>query len=129
LEGSSCKPSRYPVHPRATPSAPGPLGPPNVGCVGNGRRCSAAWPRLSGCLILSLRPVPVARGRWGSGRITMRIGDLVSALGAVAGLPPKILLTCLVSVFALHGCAGFVTSESTPSAHGQPPVERPVTIR
>src|SRR6202051_3709296 len=64
-----------------------------------------------------------------TGRIAMKIRDVVSALSVVAGLPPTILLTCLVSVFALHGCAGFVTSESTPSAHGQPPVERPVTIR
>lgn len=77
----------------------------------------------------------------------MRIGDVVSALGAVAGLlstaafakhpgspsplrrPPTILLTCLVCVFALQGCAGFVTSESTPSPHWQPPVNRPVRIR
>jgi predicted acylesterase/phospholipase RssA len=77
----------------------------------------------------------------------MRIGDVVSALSAVAGLlstaafakqpgspsplrlPPTILLTCLVCVFALQGCAGFVTSESTPSPHWQPPVNRPVTIR
>jgi predicted acylesterase/phospholipase RssA len=77
----------------------------------------------------------------------MRIGDVVFALSAVAGLPstaafarqpgsraplrppPTILLTCLVYVFALHGCAGFVTSESTPSPHWQPPVNRPVTIR
>ena len=77
----------------------------------------------------------------------MRIGDLVFALSAVAGLPstaafarqpgspaplrppPMILLTCLVYVFALHGCAGFVTSESTPSPHWQPRVNRPVTIR
>jgi predicted acylesterase/phospholipase RssA len=77
----------------------------------------------------------------------MRIGDVVFALSAVAGLPstaalarqpgspsplrlpPTILLTCLVCVLALQGCAGFVTSESTPSPHWQPPVNRPVTIR
>jgi predicted acylesterase/phospholipase RssA len=77
----------------------------------------------------------------------MRIRDVICALSAVAGLPslyefarkpgspsplrlpPTILLTCLVCVVALHGCADFVTSESTPSAQWQPPVERPVTIR
>ena len=77
----------------------------------------------------------------------MRIRDVICALSAVAGLPslyefarkpgspsplrlrPTILLTCLVCMVALHGCADFVTSESTPSAHWQPPVERPVTIR
>jgi predicted acylesterase/phospholipase RssA len=77
----------------------------------------------------------------------MRIGDVVFALSAVAGLPSTaalarqpgspsplrlpstILLTCLVCVLALQGCAGFVTSESTPSPHWQPPVNRPVTIR
>jgi predicted acylesterase/phospholipase RssA len=77
----------------------------------------------------------------------MRIGDVICALSAVAGLPsiaefakqpgspsplrlaPRILFTCLVCVFALHGCADFVTSESTPSPHWQPPVNRPVTIR
>ena len=60
----------------------------------------------------------------------MRIRDVVSALSAVAGLRSStILLTSLTCLFALHGCAGFVTSESTPSAHWQPPVERPVTIR
>ena len=77
----------------------------------------------------------------------MRFGDVASASSAFAGLPsigefakkpagpsprqlpPTILLTCLVYMLALHGCAGFVTSESTPSAHWQPPVDRPVTIR
>jgi len=77
----------------------------------------------------------------------MRIGDVVSRLSAAAGprstaafakqtgsrsplrLAPTILLTCLVCVFALHGCAGFVTSESTPSSNRQPPANRSVTIR
>jgi len=77
----------------------------------------------------------------------MRIGDVVFALSAVAALPSiaafarqpgspsplrlpsMILLTCLVCVFALHGCAGFVTSESTPFPDWHPPVNRPVTIR
>jgi predicted acylesterase/phospholipase RssA len=75
----------------------------------------------------------------------MRIGDVVSVLSAVAlpstefakqpgspsplRLPPTILLTFLVCVLAVHGCAGLVTSESTPSPHWQPPVNRSVTIR
>jgi predicted acylesterase/phospholipase RssA len=77
----------------------------------------------------------------------MRIGDVISALSAVTGLPsscefakrlgspsslrfsPASLLTCFACVLALHGCAGFVTSEATPSSHRQPPVDRPVTIR
>jgi predicted acylesterase/phospholipase RssA len=61
----------------------------------------------------------------------MRIGEFAKkpAGRSPRQLPPTILLTCLVYVLALHGCAGFVTSESTPSAHWQPPVDRPVTIR
>jgi len=35
--------------------------------------------------VTSTYSVPVARGRRGNGRITMRIRDVVSALGAVAG--------------------------------------------
>jgi hypothetical protein len=46
----------------------------------------------------------------------MRIGDLISPLSLV-----------LVCLSALEGCAGLVESE--PSAHRQPPMERPLTIR
>jgi predicted acylesterase/phospholipase RssA len=45
-------------------------------------------------------------------------------------LPPHaILLLCLLCAFTLHGCAGLVESQATLPAHGQPPVNRPVTIR
>jgi predicted acylesterase/phospholipase RssA len=75
----------------------------------------------------------------------MRIGDLISPLSSVASFPlieegadrlarpapprlsPTLLLVCLVCLSALEGCAGLVVDE--PSAHRQPPMDRPMTIR
>src|SRR5882757_8582957 len=84
----------------------------------------------------------------------VRIIDVLSALGSVAGLPslsraarecirrvgklsspPElrrlivILLICLVCLLALQGCAGLAVGESTSSVDRQPLVETPLTIR
>ena len=84
----------------------------------------------------------------------MRIIDVLSNLGSVAGLPslsraarecirragklsspPElrrlivILLICLVCLLALQGCAGLAVGESTSSVDRQPLVETPLTIR
>jgi predicted acylesterase/phospholipase RssA len=76
----------------------------------------------------------------------VRIMDVLSALGTVAGLssrfraaktcigrelrrPLAILFICLVCLCVLQGCAGFAVSESRSSVDRQPPVEMPLTIR
>ena len=73
----------------------------------------------------------------------MRIGDVISALNAVASfssreepvasppvrLPRAILVICLVCTLAFQGCAGFVVSEATPPTHWQPLLEQPMTFR
>ena len=69
----------------------------------------------------------------------VRLIDVISALGTVAGLPSRrppelrrllaILSICLVCLSALLGCAGLAVSESKSSVDRQPPAEMPLTIR
>jgi predicted acylesterase/phospholipase RssA len=84
----------------------------------------------------------------------VRIINVVSALGTVAGLPSlfrtaktrigrvirlsspwelwrllAIVFICFVCLCALQGCAGFAVSESRSSVDRLPPVEKPLTIR
>ena len=44
-------------------------------------------------------------------------------------VPRMSLILCLLCALALHGCAGLVESQAIVRARGQPPVERPPTIR
>jgi len=52
-----------------------------------------------------------------------------SRIGAAERGQFAVSFICLVSLFALQGCAGIAVSESTSPVDRQPPVEMPLTIR